>query len=148
MGKSNKDRVELYDATHEIVDLYSAQGEEAVQELLKQHNIASIWEAIAIIDRAKMGPTVAVPLNALTIGEVSMVFTPFEMFGDTAKYIAEKSPYDMTAIITCSNDSLGYFPTEKAYSYQVYEGFVAKVVPGTAEQIADTLVNMLKDMKG
>ena len=143
-----KDKVETLPYAKIVNDEYNKKGEAAVSDMLKEYGFDSIWEAIAIIDRAKMGPTVNVPLNALTIGEVSMIFTPFEMFGDTAKYITENTPYDMTMIITCSNDSLGYFPTEKAYGYQVYEGFVSKVVPGTAEQIADTLVNMLKDLKG
>lgn len=143
-----KDKVETLPYAKIVNDEYNKNGEAAVSGMLKEYGYDSIWEAIAIIDRAKMGPTVNVPLNALTIGEVSMIFTPFEMFGDTAMFITENTPYDMTMIITCSNDSLGYFPTEKAYDYQVYEGFVSKVVPGTAEQIADTLVNMLKDMKG
>ena len=116
--------------------------------MLEDYGFDSIWEVIAIIDRAEMSATVDVALNALSIGELSMIFAPFEMFGDTAKYIMGNTPYDMTMIVTMANNGHGYFPTEKAYDYKVYEGFVAKVVPGTAEQIADTFVGMLKDMKG
>ena len=143
-----KDKVEMLPQAKTVNNEYNKKGEAAVQGMLAEYGFDSIWEAIAIIDRAQMGKTVNVPLNVLTLGELSMIFAPFEMFGDTAKYITGNSPYDMTMVVTCSNDSLGYFPTEKAYGYQVYEGFVSKVVPGTAEQIADTFVNMLKDMKG
>lgn len=143
-----KDKVEMLPYAKVVNDEYNKKGEAAVQDMLKEYGFDSVWEAIAIVDRAKMGKTVDISLNALTIGEMSMVFTPFEMFGDTAKYITDNTPYDMTMVITCANGSHGYFPTEKAYSYQVYEGFVAKVVPGTAEDIADTLIAMLKDMKG
>ena len=143
-----KDKVEMLPYAKIVNDEYNKNGEAAVQGMLKEYGFDSVWEAIAIVDRAKMGKTVNVNLNALTIGELSMVFTPFEMFGDTAKDIMARTPYDMTMIVTCSNDSLGYFPTEKAYDYQVYEGFVSKVVPGTAEEIADTLVNMLTEAKG
>ena len=143
-----KDKVEMLPQAKTVYAEYNKTSEAAVQPMLKEYGFDSIWEAIAIIDRAEMGKTVDISLNALTIGQLSMVFAPFEMFGDTAKYITENTPYDMTMVVTCANGSHGYFPTEKAYDYKVYEGFVAKVVPGTAEQIADTFVNMLKDMKG
>ena len=143
-----KDKIEMLPQAKSVYAEYTKTSEAAVQGLLAQYGFDSIWEVIAITDRAKMGATVDVSLNALSIGQLSMIFAPFEMFGDTAKYITDNTPYDMTMVITMANDGHGYFPTEKAYSYQVYEGFVAKVVPGTAEQIADTLVNMLKDMKG
>ena len=143
-----KDKVDMYVQAKQCSDYYNKNGEAAVQDMLAEYGFDSIWEAIAIVDRAKMGKTVNVSLNALTVGELSMVFAPFEMFGDTAKYITDNTPYDMTMIVAMANGSHGYFPTEKAYGYQVYEGFVAKVVPGTAEKIADTFVNMLKDMKG
>lgn len=143
-----KDKVEMLPQAKSVSDAYNKNGEAAVQDMLAEYGFDSVWEAIAIVDRANMGKTVDVSLNALTIGELSMVFTPFEMFGDTAKDIMAQTPYDMTLVITCANGSLGYFPTEKAYGYQVYEGFVAKVVPGTAEDISATLISMLKEMKG
>ena len=143
-----KDKIEMLPQAKTVYAEYNKTSEAAVQGMLVQYGFDSIWEVIAIIDRAKMGKTVDVSLNALSIGELSMIFAPFEMFGDTAKYIMANTPYDMTMIVTMANNGHGYFPTEKAYDYKVYEGFVAKVVPGTAEQIADTFVNMLKDMKG
>lgn len=147
-AKSYKDKVEMLPQAKSVNDAYNKTSEAAVQPMLEEYGFDSIWEAIAIIDRAKMGDTVDISLNALKVGELSMIFAPYEMFGDSAKYITDNSPYDMTLVITCANGSHGYFPTEKAYDYQVYEGFVAKVVPGTAEQMAQTLVDMLKDLKG
>lgn len=143
-----KDKIEMLPQAKSVYAEYTKTSEAAVQGLLAQYGFDSIWEVIAIIDRAEMGATVDVSLNALSIGQLSMIFAPFEMFGDTAKYITDNTPYDMTMVITMANNGHGYFPTEKAYDYKVYEGFVAKVVPGTAEQIADTFVNMLKELKG
>ena len=143
-----KDKIEMLPQAKSVYAEYTKTSEAAVQGLLAQYGFDSIWEVIAIIDRAEMDATVDVSLNALSIGQLSMIFAPFEMFGDTAKYITDNTPYDMTMVITMANNGHGYFPTEKAYDYKVYEGFVAKVVPGTAEQIADTFVNMLKELKG
>lgn len=142
-----KDKVEMLPQAKIVNDEYNKSGEAAVQKMLTQYGFDSIWEAIAIIDRAKMGATVNVAMSALTVGDLSMIFAPYEMFGDNAKYITANTPYDMTLVITCANDSLGYFPTEKAYDYQVYEGFVSKVVPGTAESVASTFVDMLTALK-
>ena len=86
--------------------------------------------------------------NAISIGGLSMIFAPYEMFGPTAEYIMENTPYEMTMIVTCANGAMGYLPTEKAYDYQVYEGLVTKFVPGTAEALADEFLNMLTELKG
>ena len=69
------------------------------------------------------------------------------MFAPTGIYIKENSPFDMTFIATCTNDAFGYLPTEKAYSYAAYETYVARFVPGTAEKLADTYLEMLKELK-
>ena len=148
VATSYKDKIDQLEEAKTVYAAYQKTSESAVQGMLDNYGFDSIWEAIAIIDRAEMADTLNVSLNALTIGDLSMIFAPFEMFGDTAKYITDNTPYDITLVITMANNGHGYFPTEKAYDYKVYEGFVSKVVPGTAEQVADTFVNMLKDMKG
>ena len=127
---------------------YEKNGEKFVKPMLQEYGFDSVWEANAIIDRAKLDDTQIVPLNAISIGGLSMIFAPYEMFGPTAEYIMENTPYEMTMIVTCANGAMGYLPTEKAYDYQVYEGLVTKFVPGTAEALADEFLNMLTELKG
>lgn len=143
VGKSNKDRVELYDATHEMVELYSAQGEAAVQPLLKQHGIASIWEAYAIRRRFAAEDTRAMSLSAMTVGGLSFVFAPYEMFGAHGIYIKENTPGVMTFVVTCCNESHSYLPTREAFEWDVYEKLVTLFAPGTGEEVAETLVQMV-----
>ena len=126
---------------------YEKNGEKFVKPMLQEYGFDSVWEANAIIDRAKLDDTQIVPLNAISIGGLSMIFAPYEMFGPTAEYINANTPYGMTLIITCANGAFGYLPTEQAYDYQVYEGFVTKFVPGTAEALADTFLEMLNSLK-
>lgn len=142
VGKSNKDRIELYDATHEIVDLYSAQGEEAVQELLKKHNIASIWETYAIRRRYKAEETRAMSLSAMKLGGLSFVFAPYEMFSAQGMWIKEHTPGDMTFVVTSCNESNSYLPSREAFNWDVYEKLVTLFTPGTAEEVAKILIQM------
>ena len=146
VGKSNKERIELYDATHQIVELYSAQGEAAVQELLKKHNIASIWETYAIRRRYAAEETRTMHLSAMKLGGLSFVFAPYEMFGPQGKWIKENTPGDMTFVVTCANESHSYLPHEEAFGWDVYEKLVTLFTPGTAETVAERLIQMATDL--
>lgn len=146
VGKSNKDRIGLYDATHEIVELYSAQGEEAVQELLKKHNIASIWEAYAIRRRYAAEETRTMHLSAMTLGELSFVFAPYEMFSAEGIWIKENTPGAMTFVVTCANETHSYLPSKEAFNWDVYEKLVTLFAPGTAEEVAQTLIQIVQNL--
>ena len=146
VGKSNKERIELYDATHEIVELYSAQGEAAVQELLKKHNIASIWETYAIRRRYAAEETRSMSLSAMKIGGLSFVFAPYEMFSAEGRWIKENTPGDMTFVVTCTNESHSYLPSKEAFNWDVYEKLVTLFAPGTAEEVAQTLIQMVQNL--
>lgn len=148
VGTSNKDKVEQLAEANLVQDEYEKNGEKYLKPMLQEYGFDSVWEANAIIDRAKLADTQNVPLNALSIGELSMIFAPYEMFGPTAEYIKANTPYGMTLIVTCANGSMGYLPTDKAYDYHVYEGFVTKFVRGTAEDLADTFLSMLTQLQG
>ena len=146
VGKSNKDRIELYDCTHEIVDLYNAQGEAAVQPLLEQHNIASIWEAYAIRRRYAAEATRSMSLSAIKIGGLSFVFAPYEMFSTQGMWIKAHTPGDMTFVVTCCNETHSYLPNKEAFNWDVYEKLVTLFAPGTAEAVAEALLEMAKNL--
>jgi len=142
VGKSNKDRIELYEATQEIVDLYSAQGEAAVQELLKKHDIASIWEAYAIRRRFVAEDTRSMSLSAMRLGALSFVFAPYEMFSAQGMWIKAHTPGAMTFVVTSCNESNSYLPAREAFNWDVYEKLVTLFAPGTAEEVAQILIQM------
>lgn len=146
VGKSNKDRIELYEATHEIVELYSAQGEAAVQPLLKERGIASIWEAYAIRRRYKAEETRAMSLSAMKLGGLSFVFAPYEMFSAQGMWIKEHTPGDMTFVVACCNETHSYLPSREAFHWDVYEKLVTLFTPGTAETVAERLIQMATNL--
>lgn len=146
--RSNKDRIELINEANEIAQIHHKEGEtEAVKALLQKYNIASPWEAYSIRVRYDAPETVNIPLSAMTLGGLSFVFAPFEMFGDHGKYIKAHTPGAMTFVVTCANESHGYILMDRAYDYDVYEKLVTRFSRGTGEQIAETFVEMVNDLQ-
>ena len=78
------------------------------------------------------------------IGDLAFVSAPFEMFDTTGMYIKENSPYEMTFIMTCTNGSFGYVPSENAFVNGGYEVYTSRFVKGTAEKAADILLELIK----
>lgn len=92
-------------------------------------------------------------LHAMTIHGVSFIFAPYEMFGASGRQIKDSSPYDMTFVITCSENSIGYhrgyIPTPIAFEGDelFYEAQVTKYPMGTAEALVKTYIDILTEMK-
>ena len=146
VGKSNKERIELFDAATEIAELYSLQGEEATKPLLQKYNISSVWEAYAIRRRVAAEETRTMHLSALKIGGLSFVFAPYEMFGPHGMWIKAHTPGEMTFVVTCCNESHSYLPTKEAFNWDVYEKLVTLFAPGTGEIAAETLIGMVNSL--
>ena len=125
---------------------YSSGGNK-YKDMVEEYGLSSVWEAQAIVKRASLPEITELPLNVVAFGDTAFIFAPYEMFAPTGMYIKENSAYDMTFVVTCANGSYGYLPTDAAYDYGVYEGFVTRVVRGTAEGVADTFLSMLTEVK-
>lgn len=146
-AKSHKEKIELYDEACEIARVYMQGGQEAIKPLLEASRITTLWEANAIKARYEAADTVDMPLSALSVGGLSFVFAPYEMFAPNSVYIKNNTPFDMTFVVSCANGSDSYLPTKKACAYPVYESYVTRFAPGTAELIADTFLDMLNHLK-
>lgn len=148
-ANSNKEKLDrLTDAKQvevewQTVGRGTAQGAQAA----KNHGFASVYEVSAVIDRANSPETNDLNLRVLSIGDVSFLFAPYEMFGSTALDIKARSPYPMTFIITCAQGSEGYLPTALGFEIDCYESHVTHFERGTAEKLADAYITMLTEMK-
>ncbi len=112
--------------------------------------IGTVYEAQGLVQRSNHPDTYSMNLHALAVGGVSLIFAPYEMFGVTGKYICDNSPYDMTFIVTVSETPeghMGYMP----HLYGCEEGFygydVTKFARGTAEDLAETYLDILTNIK-
>ena len=80
---------------------------------------------------------------ATRIGGMYFVNAPYEMFAENALFIKENAPAN-TMIMTQSNGSWGYITDAKAFEYKCYENFAFRFCKGAGEELAQTMVDLLK----
>ena len=138
----------------ELVALASQVGgysQPQVTAKVKEYGFEDYLAASGLVSRANNPETYSMELHTMTIDGVSFIFAPYEMFGVSGREIKDNSPFDMTFVVTCSENSLGYhmgyLPHEYACEENFYEYDVTKFARGTAEDLAKTYVQMLTEMK-
>ena len=87
-------------------------------------------------------------LNAVTLGkELAFVTFPGEMYDTISMRMEDNSPFKTTLMLGYCYHHIGYLPSAAAYKYGSYEVDVTRFAPGTGETVADTYVEMLKELK-
>jgi len=150
--KEGLDDAELLSKASEVNALAGQYGSSALETkaAVEKHGFSSVYEATGLMDRSGYPETYSMELHLMTVDGVSFIFAPFEMFGVTGRAIKDTSPYDMTFVITCSENRgghMGYLPHEYGCEQGFYEYDVTKFARGTAEDLAITYVELLTEMK-
>ena len=114
--------------------------------LANSYGMNSPYHANAIIGRASMGKTVDVEMYAFSVGDLSFVTAPYEMFDKQGVTIKEGSPFGATFVITCANDAIGYIPDRQGFEINCYEANNGPFRPGMGETLADEYVKMLESL--
>ena len=85
-------------------------------------------------------------LDAVSVGPISFVTFPGEVFDISGMYIKEHSPFDTTFVLSCANGHYGYLPVTYAHDLDpiAYEARSSYAVRGTIERVSDQLVDMLQ----
>jgi len=87
-------------------------------------------------------------LNAVAIGDAfAFVTFPGEMYDSISVRMEENSPFFTTMMLGYCYHHLGYLPSRVAYKYTSYETDITRFAAGTGEQVADTQVKMLEELK-
>lgn len=131
---------EVFDATGSAWEAREASG----------GMIDSKYELGAISSRAsKAGQTTDVHIAAMTIGDVSFLSAPYEMFDTNGMYIKDNDKYDITFIMCYSSgECYGYIPSDAAFDYGCYEVDTRVFERGTAEDLANKYVELLNELHG
>lgn len=90
--------------------------------------------------------TVEYALYALSLGDVSFIFAPYEMFDTNGITIRNNSKYHATILATCSNGRFYYIADSKAFEYNSYESGTSRLAQGSGELLAEEYVKMLDDL--
>lgn len=116
-------------------------------KLARELGFHSVYHANAIIARPSRPQTDTAELNAVRIGNLAFATAPCEMFKATGVNIRANSPFDMTLVISLTNQRVGYFPTKEAFDYGCYESQTAYFARGVAENVEAKLGEMLNELK-
>lgn len=109
--------------------------------------IISPYHAISIVNRfSDSEPYKNLELMAFSIGDMGFVAAPYEMFDSNGRYIRERASFATTFVFSCSNGAYAYIADEAAFSYYSYEAYNRRFPQGTAESLADTMVELLDSL--
>ena len=139
-GESNQadlDRVEEALEVSRIWEQVGGRGTKEGRAAAKEHGFSSVYEVTAILNRRRFAPTRNLEIKALGIGDTSLIFAPYEMFGASAMQIKKESPYPMTFVVSCSQNHDGYMPSRLGWKLRCYEAQITRFAPGTAEKLAE-----------
>ena len=115
-------------------------------KLAQENDMNSPYHAQGIISKANKPKTMDMKIYALSFGDVAFAIAPYEMYDTQGVYIKENSPYAMTFISTCANETFSYIPDEDGHDNNSYEANAGYFVRGTAEELADEYVSLLKQI--
>lgn len=110
------------------------------------HGIHSPYHAGAIITRSKEGDTKDMELNTISIGDVSIVTFPTEMFDVSGMQIKDQTPYEMTLLMGYACGIHNYTPDVDGFARGGYEADNGLFESGTAEKIVEQYLKTLKEL--
>ncbi len=134
----------MLEQANQVYDLWKTSGKADGDALGKTYGFTSVYQASAIRRRANMGQSLPLEINVFSVGGVGFTVGTYEMFSDQGLYVKNNSPFAVTFLITGNS---GYIPSEKAYEYRSYESDTGTFVAGTAEELAETYVELLNTLK-
>ncbi len=109
--------------------------------------IESVYHANAVVsNNQKQASASDVKVRTITMGDISFVVAPYEMFNKNGKYIKQNATSYMTFILGYSDGHLGYIPTSDAYEYGCYEADTSAFKKGSGEELATKYVNMINNL--
>ncbi len=155
-AKSSTVRVEVDHSTDDMVDkvvgpynlYFASEDTSEAEKLLNEAGVASVYEAMYIIGRANRGQYERRSISAVAVGNLVFAAADFEMFSATGRTIkdAGNENFDLTFMCAYSNGMIGYIPADYAYENGGYEVYSRIYTPGSAEIIADKIIELIGEV--
>ena len=110
------------------------------------YGIHSPYHALLILRKLGMGRYENIDVAAARVGGLGFAVVPFEYFDTNSKDINVSSPFEMTFVLSCANGYINYIPSRIGFNYGCYEADSCRYIPGTAELMADRILELLDEM--
>lgn len=134
----------------EVWKYFATTGDrEGTAEMCRKYGFNSVYHAGSVASKAAGPEYVDLELYAVAVGEhLAFVTAPNELFDTNSVYTEEHSPFDMTFTCGYANGHWFYIPSRYGYEYKCYEANVSRFLAGTGEQVSETFLQMLGELKG
>lgn len=148
-ARVNRADMDKLDRALEIQAYRAAHGiDDVCKKMVKDYGFASPFHADGVIKRSKItGDFIEIPLRVHRIGEIAFSACPFEMFDTTGEEIRAGSPFAFTVTQGYTDAQFYYLPTAESYDYGCYEADTTRYARGTAEEVRDQTLSMLRRLK-
>lgn len=113
---------------------------------MERQNIGKVQILNKKLEATAKGNPVTINAYAFSIGDIAFITAPYEMFDDSAKYIKDNSPFEMTIVAAYANGHGQYIASEWAYAYPSYESTNGNYDKGVAEKLAKDYVSLLNEI--
>jgi hypothetical protein len=132
----------------EISETDRTQARETVRNIQNAKFLEQV-KAFKVLDvLARNGEPWEVEVQVIVLGkDVAFVSLPGEIFVELGLEIKKRSPFAHTCLIELANGSIGYIPNRSAYPEGAYEVVSARCAAGSGEQLAETAVKLLRELK-
>ena len=144
----NKGKPEELAEAVRIEKIYRETGDKNLAANCDGKNMAAttiVAKACRIVALMNGPDTKTLWLSAVAVGDAVFIGLPGEPFTEIGRAIKAGSPYTVTLPTCNTNDKAGYFPTE--YSEGSYEAATTRYAKDTAQQLIDTSLALLKDLR-
>ena len=145
--QSNKVDLDKSAIAQRVVDYYRAGHTTAeAKRFAEALGLYSYYHASNILSRSGTPDTYDITVSTVVMGELGWVLAPGEFYDSTMKYIRDNSPLPYQFTVGWNSGSYSYYPSLKGWEYGSYETDTSRSAPGTAEGIANRLVDMLRSL--
>ena len=129
-----------------VIEYRNAHGvDKECWRIALENGLHSPYQAGMILARSRIKEDYRdIPVSVYRIGDVGWASAPFELFDQTGREIREGSPFEMTLTQGYTDGHNYYLPTAAAFDYGCYEADITLYAKGTAENLRDKLIEMLK----
>lgn len=92
-------------------------------------------------------------LNGVSIGQLSFVTAPYEVFSTSGMDIKNhgRELFSLTFVCSCSNGENKYIPVQRSFELdperKTFEVGMCRFIPGTAEDLAQNFKEILTELK-
>ena len=159
-----------YNADHSLDHLLDAaqvvhdarkQGMAYAKEVKAQYpQLNSVFQASAVVIKAKLEQTRECFLGAITFGDIAFTAHPYEMFDTNGaelrsgtvgneNYAQEdqvENPFPMTFVVSKANGGVGYVPSMFGYIHGGYERDTTRYAAGSGELMVGDCLHMLNEL--